>query len=234
MMMFAVLLVWVYCGRVTSFTTTTELRSLAAKATREATASPQSPALQHPPQPDEAVQFYGKLVNTCDEAAGGKCFSAVVAGGRTNFGGDGGDLANIYVPENDYDTWRQQASGRWQEQVEGEFVYQLQNSTLSCLTVQLRWWFGRSGAAGDAPHVGCQAVSLAANWDCHLDWAVAAECAWNAETQQAEALYTVVNLGPEQAPGVATVFALSRSDGSSDGSRRHVEESSVQRISPRR
>jgi hypothetical protein len=161
-----------------------------------------------------AVEFYGKLVNTCDEAAGTNCFNAVVAGGRTNFIGDGGDLANIYVPWNDYDTWRQKSTEG--DQISGEFYYQLQNSTLSCLTVQVSWFFG-PGIPNDEfpqpPQVSCQAVSLASNWDCHLDWAVTAQCTWNREAQQVEALYSVVNLGPEKEPGAPRVSHISQQDG---------------------
>ena len=78
-----------------------------------------------PSNEDTAVQFYGKISNTCDESAGDNCFRAVVTGGRTDFTGEGGDLANIYVETNDYDTWKQNAVGM--KQIEGEFVYQLQN-----------------------------------------------------------------------------------------------------------
>ena len=187
-------------------TTTTDLLRLMAEKEREKTIETKS-------KKDNMIQFYGKLVNTCDESANGNCFSAVVAGGRTNFIAEGGDLANIYVPHDDYDTWRQHSSIEKHKVMEGEFVYQLQNNTLSCLTVQLRWTFEHSvGNGNPLPLVGCQAVSLAANWDCHLDWAVTAQCRYNADTQQAEALYNVVNLGPEKIPGSPSVLSVFQSD----------------------
>ena len=161
----------------------------------------------------DLVQFYGKLFNTCDAAAGTNCFSAVVASGRTTFTENGGDLANIYVPANDYDTWRQHSdvSLSGHAQTEGEFVYQLQNDTLSCLTVQLSWAFQRAESLEGTPLVSCEATSLAANWDCHLDWAVTAECAYNPTTLQVESYYHVVNLGPERKPGEPSVLVVNNS-----------------------
>jgi len=164
----------------------------------------------------DTLQFYGKLYNTCDDAAGSNCFSAVVASGKTTFTENGGDLANIYVPANDYDTWRQHSDVLGHSQTEGEFIYQLQNDTLSCLTVNLSWQFQRAQGKG-TPLVSCEAVSLAANWDCHLDWAVTAECAYNESTLQVESYYHVINLGPERVPGEPSVLLVNRSPGRSDG-----------------
>ena len=109
----------------------------------------------------DVTQFYGRIINTCDKAANGNCFSAVVASGQTNFVGEGGDLANIYVPSDDYDTWRQSTSAG--KNIKGEFVYQLSNDTLSCLTVELYWSFK------NMHEFSCEIMALAANWDCHLD-----------------------------------------------------------------
>jgi len=179
---------------------------------------------------NKIVQFYGKLINTCDAAAGDNCFSAVVAGGRTSFVGEGGDLANIYVPYNDYDTWRQHSpiaidSTHSVLPTEGEFVYQMRNvtesgrstdDTISCLTLQLKWTF-QPAQQGGGPTVGCDAVSLAANWDCHLDWVVSAKCQWNSDTMQVEAEYQVVNLGPEKEPDNPSVLSVVSTGDCEDG-----------------
>lgn len=140
---------------------------------------------------DATVYFYGRIVNNC---AFDDCFMAIVAGGKTTFTGDGGDLANIYVPENDYDTWRQQTDQPGP--TTGSFVYQMQNETLSCMTIELKWSFcGR--AATEEPSFSCSAVALASNWDCHLNWGLETECDYDPDTKQVTAIYTVTNMGPE-------------------------------------
>lgn len=147
------------------------------------------------------VDFYGKIMNNCEVD---DCFQAVVSSGRTNFGiwpegrDTGGDLANIYVQSNSYDTWRQHTNSSAPEPTTGEFVYQLSNGSLSCMTLQLSWEFQvMQDIKLPAPIVtySCSAVPLAANWDCHLDWAIVAECSYNATLNQVSALYTVTNLG---------------------------------------
>ena len=142
------------------------------------------------------------------------CFSAVVATGRTNFQGDGGDLANIYVPANDYDTWKQSmplepAAGL--QPLEGEFTYHLKNDTLSCLTIELRWMFAPSHSK--EPTYKCVGTPIAMNWDCHLDWALTTECSFNSTINQVQALYTIANLGPEQEPGNGRVIVVNKHDG---------------------
>lgn len=118
-------------------------------------------------------------------------------------------MANIYVPANDYDSWKQYTSAR--AGVEGEFVYQMQNETLSCLTVELRWGFAAGGSdAKDEPVYQCMATPLAMNWDCHLDWALVTECSFNATTNQVSALYTVTNMGPEQVYGEGKVVIVNK------------------------
>ena len=85
----------------------------------------------------------------------------MVASGRTNFAGDGGDLANIYVPANSYDTWKQYIVKGDAEPVEGEFIYQMRNATRSCLTIELRWGFARESSAKGEPMYECVATPLA-------------------------------------------------------------------------
>ena len=159
----------------------------------------------------------GKIQSQCDFA---NCFVAVVASGRTNFEGDGGDLANIYVPANDYDTWKQFVSSE-SAAVEGEFVYQMQNDTHSCLTIELRWGFAptsyEEGASGDkSPVYQCAATPLAMNWDCHLDWALVTECTFNSTSNQISALYTVTNMGPERVAGEGQVIIINKHEGEKD------------------
>ena len=139
-----------------------------------------------------ALNFYGRIINTCG-FADSLCFSAVVASGTTNFLGDGGDLANIYVPANDYDTWRQVSA----DATHGSFIYQLSNNSLSCLTIELQWSFAPSELPSREPEFTCAAVSIASNWDCHLDWGLSAECSYDRTENQVNAVYNVVNLGPE-------------------------------------
>ena len=165
---------------------------------REAASLSTEKSASKPTHSLDITQFYGRIINTCDEAANGNCFNAVVASGRTNFVGEGGDLANIYVPSDDYDTWRQSTSGG--NSIEGEFVYQLSNDTLSCLTVELYWSFK------NVHSFSCEIMALAANWDCHLDWGLSVTgCDYNPDSKQIEAVYEVVNLGPEKAPGGVVV-----------------------------
>lgn len=167
-----------------------ELRREAAALSKEQSASKPTRSL-------DITQFYGRIINTCDEAANGNCFQAVVASGRTNFVGEGGDLANIYVPSDDYDTWRQSTSAG--KRIEGEFVYQLSNDT-SCLTVELKWSFS------NVHEFSCEIMALAANWDCHLDWGLSVTgCDYNPDSKQIEAVYEVVNMGPEKEPGGVVV-----------------------------
>ena len=152
----------------------------------------------------------GKLQTKCDFD---DCFSAVVTTGRTNFQGDGGDLANIYVPPNDYDTWKQYipatlAAGVNVSPVEGEFTYQFKNETLSCLVVELRWAFAPS--RDEKPTYTCVGTPIALNWDCHLDWALTTECSYNATVNQVEALFTVTNLGPESEYGEGGVIVINQ------------------------
>jgi hypothetical protein len=159
--------------------------------------------------PDD-LNFYGKIVSVCEFE---DCFSAVVASGRTNFYGDGGDLANIYVPANDYDTWRQSIPNNTGSPVQGDFIYQMQNESLSCLTIELKWSFSPAVVvmghsllqqvsskelSPAEPFYSCEAVAIASNWDCHIDWLISAECYFNSTLNQISALYTVTNLGPEQ------------------------------------
>ena len=181
------------------------------------------------------LKFYGKLQTPCEFD---QCFSAVVAAGRTNFVGDGGDLANIYVPPNDYDTWKQfiPYNDDYKEQldsnknqfhmsnsnsntngpnpIEGEFIYQLQNDTLSCLTIQLKWMFTypqpHPSTSTPSPHYQCMATPLAMNWDCHLDWGLTTECSYNTTDNQINAVYTVTNMGPEQEEGSGKVIIINK------------------------
>jgi hypothetical protein len=183
----------------------------------------------------------GKIITVCDFPEA-ECFRAEVTTGRTNFHGDGGDLANIYVPANDYDTWKQyttsgtsadfetpsaSVSSSVSLPVEGEFIYQLRNDTLSCLTVELRWMFGSapqqqipsSAAAvvhprGEAkePEFMCVGTPIAMNWDCHLDWALTTECWYNSSSSLVTAVYTVTNLGPEEVDGEGRVIVVNKKD----------------------
>lgn len=135
--------------------------------------------------------------------------------GRTNFQGDGGDLANIYVPPNDYDTWKQYISAPSAiasavSPVEGEFTYQLKNETLSCMVIELRWAFAPS--RDDNPTYSCAGTPIALNWNCHLDWALTTECSYNTMEKQVEALFTVTNLGPESEYGEGTVIVVNQRD----------------------
>ena len=132
-----------------------------------------------------------------------------MASGRTNFEGDGGDLANIYVPANDYDTWKQFIVPGDEVPVEGEFIYQMQNETLSCLTIELRWGFARDSDSAE-PYYQCVATPLAMNWDCHLDWGLVTECSYNSTTNQISALYTVTNMGPERVEGEGKVIIVNK------------------------
>lgn len=150
------------------------------------------------------LNFYGKIISVCEFS---ECFLAVVNGGGINFAGNGRDLASIYVPSNDYDTWKQNIEdGDLDEgdMIEGDFVYQMQNVTLSCLTIQVKWSFGYRG---DEIAFACSVIPLAANWDCHLDWAVTAECYFSTENDRVEAIYTVTNLGPEEEHGKPSILS---------------------------
>ena len=154
------------------------------------------------------MALIGKIQTECEFD---DCFSAVVASGRTNFVGDGGDLANIYVPPNDYDTWKQFIPADFNDEaLEGEFVYHMQNQTLSCLTLELRWGFKRGTGTRGEPFYQCMGTPLAMNWDCHLDWAIVTECSFNATSNQISALYTVTNMGPEKVEGEGQVVIVNK------------------------
>mmetsp|Transcript_25194 Transcript_25194/g.32769 ORF Transcript_25194/g.32769 Transcript_25194/m.32769 type:complete len:206 (+) Transcript_25194:3-620(+) len=153
------------------------------------------------------LNFYGKIISECSFE---NCFNAVVSSGRTDFHGNGGDLANIYVPPNDYDTWRQNIPNNTGYPLEGEFVYQLQNDTLSCLTIELQWKFSPPYSKLTLPVYSCSIVPIAQNWDCHLDWSLSAECSYNSTLNQIEAIYTVTNLGPEQVQNHGGLLVLQK------------------------
>ena len=140
----------------------------------------------------------------------------------------------ISMPANDYDTWKQyvkaapggpvhslrEATGTNINAVEGEFVYQMQNDTLSCLTIELRWGFApprhsdedvsasTSGGTMHGPQYECAATPLAMNWDCHLDWALVTECSYNSTSNTVSALYTVTNMGAERVEGEGKVIII--------------------------
>ena len=163
------------------------------------------------------LNFYGKVQTSCEF---NDCFDAVVATGRTNFIGDGGDLANIYVPPNNYDTWKQYMSAEKELKMsptEGEFIYHMKNDTLSCLIIELRWVFSPSfnNEQKTSPRYDCVGTPIAMNWDCHLDWALTTECSFNSTTNQVEALYTIVNLGQEKIDGEGQVIVVNQRDNES-------------------
>ena len=81
------------------------------------------------------------------------------------------------------------------KKTEGEFVYQMANSTLSCLTIMLQWDFSpptqlpHQSKSPDFFH--CSAAPLAMNWDCHLDWGLTVDCSYNETTNSIQAVYVL-------------------------------------------
>lgn len=128
------------------------------------------------------THFYGRI-----EIPAGP-FGAFLSSGWTDFEGESTDLANIYIPSNDYDTWRQSAA----QETKGWFSYQIQNSTISCLTIMVSWSFG-GGPQGSS--FKCNAAQIASNWDCHLNWALTSNCQFDSSLHQVNATYALKNLG---------------------------------------
>lgn len=113
--------------------------------------------------------------------------------------------------------------------VEGEFIYQMRNSTLSCLTIELKWMFAPGlttsststpGAIDNVRHSNqvkepefrCVGTPIAMNWDCHLDWALTTECWYNSTSQLITAEYTITNLGHEEVDGEGKVVVVNKKD----------------------
>lgn len=162
--------------------------------------------------------FNGMIETTCEFE---QCYSAVVAGGRTNWQSNGAnsDLANVYTPENDYDKWVQSVPMKTHtysaEKTEGEFVYQMANSTMSCLTIMVQWDFlplPNTDTSSKSPIYHCSAAPLAMNWDCHLDWGLTVDCSYNQTTNSIQAVYGITNMGPEAVSGEPAVVVVSRID----------------------
>jgi hypothetical protein len=180
-----------------------ELRAL------ESTIKP-SPSTETPSS--ENFVFNGKIVTTCEFE---ECFSAVVAGGRTNWQSTGAnsDLANIYTPENDYDKWIQLVSSDSRTTTYGEFVYQMANSSLSCLTIMLHWEFTPIVVpVENSPIYDCYAAPLAMNWDCHLDWGLTVDCTFNTTSKSIEAVFGITNMGPEAVEGEPAVVVVTQTN----------------------
>eukprot|EP01012_Entosiphon_sulcatum_P048678 TRINITY_DN67190_c0_g1_i1.p1 TRINITY_DN67190_c0_g1~~TRINITY_DN67190_c0_g1_i1.p1 ORF type:complete len:225 (-),score=29.26 TRINITY_DN67190_c0_g1_i1:35-685(-) len=136
-----------------------------------------------------ATNFYGKIINPYSQFGN---FTAHLLGGTTNFYGVSPDLANIYVSAGDYDTWRQQADVS--VPIRGEFTYEIRNETWACLIITVQWEFNVKGQPQERGY-HCEAVVLASNWDCHLSWALTAQCDWEPQSSTVSAVYNLTNLG---------------------------------------
>ena len=121
---------------------------------------------------------YGRIIIPPGE------YGAFLASGSTDYTGNSADLANIYIPADDYDTWRQRSS----EPTRGSFTYQIRNETLTCLVIEVRWGFNLQ----EKPGYMCAAALIASNWDCHLKWALdVTVCAFDERLRQLNATYVL-------------------------------------------
>ena len=154
------------------------------------------------------ANFYGRIINS-NSAEATTNFTGITASGSSTFAPNSSDFANIYHAPDDYDTWRQSvpvdaSTGTFS----GTFNVQYANVSSSALCAVLEFAWSMTLRRDAAPEYRCSGRILALEFDCHTNWGVSTECTYDALLNEVVGVWNVVNLGPDDGPGMARSYVV--------------------------